>query len=46
MDELHDWSEKKKHWLGIFVNAAWIDQSIEEEDRYRVGENPQNFLRT
>ncbi|KAH7731258.1 hypothetical protein AAVH_00155 [Aphelenchoides avenae] len=45
LDELYDWNQKKKHWLGTFVTAEWIDLSIEEEDRYRVGENPQNLLK-
>lgn len=45
LDELYNWNQKKKHWLGTFVTAEWIDLSIEEEDRYRVGENPQNLLK-
>uniref|UniRef100_A0A914HEM6 DNA ligase IV n=1 Tax=Globodera rostochiensis TaxID=31243 RepID=A0A914HEM6_GLORO len=45
-EALFAWNEEQKLWLGQFVTSEWVERAVLEEDRYRIGEQLHNWIRS
>uniref|UniRef100_A0A183C693 DNA ligase IV n=1 Tax=Globodera pallida TaxID=36090 RepID=A0A183C693_GLOPA len=45
-EALFAWNEEQKVWLGQFITSEWVERAVLEEDRYRIGEQLHNWIRS